>query len=186
MCRVKSSDQAWRTAGLNVSTSTFFQPIRLGQLIGGKRLAEPHFRVPQKVRRMARLFGAGLGEVVRRHFHRLGLLGAQGETQRAVFDVRLALADGDNCRLHLLHGTLEPFVRGVLDAAWPQMPVNIAIGEAGPVGPHRRFDEFDIVGGHPRRKLLGDSRCRDPLGVADFQQARMVGVRAGVSVDGGG
>ncbi|OQA22734.1 MAG: hypothetical protein BWY63_00661 [Chloroflexi bacterium ADurb.Bin360] len=120
--------------------------------------------------------------------HRLDLFGAECEIQGAVFLILQALAQGNDCCLHVLYGARKPFPLGVGDAARAQVAVHVVVGEGGAILTHGGFFEDDAVGGSSgaeRGVLLRHTLLHVAGGVAHFEQPRIFGVGIRVGVDGG-
>ena len=121
--------------------------------------------------------------------HRLPLLRAHGEITGAVLYVGGAAADGQHRRAHIVHRAAEPLAAHAGDALAFQHSMYVVIGERAAVRVHGGGSVDDAVGdaavGPLGGVLLGDALVHVDGGVADFQQANVLGVGVLVGVDGG-
>src|ERR1035437_10234590 len=86
-----------------------FEPTHfLGKLIGGKCLAESHFRVPKEMRSLAVVLLPETLDIVSRFVHRRLLFRAHLEIKRTTFLIHLSSLQSDDGRLDIFNGTLKP------------------------------------------------------------------------------
>ena len=158
----------------------------LGQLVGGKGLAEAHLGVPQEVGRLVRLLLVEGLKVFGRLGHRLGLLRPHDEVERAILGLRSSLAQGQHRRPHLGHVALEPLPVGIADAPLPQLGMHVAVGEGRAVVAHGRLLQHDAVGRRPGFDdgiLLGHPVADVDGGVTHLEQPVVLRIGVPVGVD---
>ena len=158
----------------------------LGELISGKGLAEPHFCVPEKVRRFDRVLLPEALEIGSRSFDRRFLLWPHPKIQRTVLFVHLSCSDGNDGCLDVFHRTLEPFATRMFDSGIVQGFVNLMIREYCPVVAHGGLFQNNAVrqrSGFQRGILLRNAHLSAYRGVTDLEQPSELGIRVLIGVD---
>src|SRR5688500_6638535 len=101
----------------------------LSQLIRGERLAKTHFGIPEKMWRLVQFFSLDVREVSRCFFNRLTLLGTHCEVERSIFDIQLAIADGNNGLFYLRFGATEPLTIRIVYANATQITMDFVVSK---------------------------------------------------------
>ena len=120
------------------------QPHGLGQLIGRKGLAKPHFGVPQKFRGTVRLLPDGPAVVLHGHLHRAGLLRPHPKGLGALLHVVGSVPHSNDGGAHRVLRTPEPLIAvpAVIELPIPspaQHRMDIPVSKAAPVRAHGRL-----------------------------------------------
>ena len=158
----------------------------LCQLIRGERLAEAHFRVPEKPGDLRRRLPVGGAEICHRLRDGVRLLRAHGKIPCAVLAVLRPVFHRHPRGADIVRGAAEPFAVHAPDAVAHKIPVNVVVGKAAAVAVHGGLLENDLIGhaaGAERRVLLRHAPLHIALCVADLQQALIVGVVLLVGID---
>ena len=165
-------------SGLEGQHKHLFQPHPLGQFIGGERLSEAHFGVPQKLRRMVRRVlprGAEIGDGL---VDGLLLLRAHRKGAGAVLLVEGVGFHRQHRRFQLIHRAAEPFAAHAGDFPAAEHTMHIVIGKAGAILPHGGAAVQDLIGELAVRALGGVLLRHTPVhilfGVAHLQQAVII------------
>ena len=138
--------------GLEGKYQYLFPAHCLGELIGGKGLAETHFGVPQEMRSL--IFVAFVFFEIRKicgsHFYGFALFGAHAKRESAVFFVDFARFDRKIRRLHFFDRTHEPFTFRVFDADTVQIMMDFVVVEDRAVVLHGGFFKHNAIGSRAR------------------------------------
>ena len=133
--------------GLERQDKDFFPPHFFGELIGGERFAETHFRVPEEMRRFARFFAGKVFKISGGRFNGGALFGTQQKSFRAFqIDGRTAAFKSCHCRFQFGQSDFIPFAAQMFDKVLFDKPVEIVVEEQSAVVAHGVRFENDFGG----------------------------------------
>ncbi len=159
----------------------------LRQLIGSKGFAEAHLGVPQKLRRPRGAFFIGRAVIGNRPIDGILLFRTHTEYLRSVFIVSGMIANGNDCRTHIVHRAFEPLAAHASDLLAAEHLVNILIGERTTVRVHGRLPQDNTIG-YTSVRSLGGILLRHTLvhihrGIAHFQKSLVLRVGVLIGID---